>query len=178
MSTPALFVAALAAASGVVHAEPSTEDLSFLLGEWTVERVHQPGSENERRSEGSLACARAIEEASIRCEYYFERTNAGPIRDVAYFNYNGVYDAYESIWLSATWPVKNTMAAPAFGAPTTLIWESTFLIEGGVREWVRTAWSGDGDASFSRRVDIRTSRDPKGAWRHWMTETATRIAGE
>ena len=155
---------------------PSTQDLDFLLGEWKVERVYQPGAEQERSATGSLICEDALQNTYIRCTYFFERPDSGPIHDVVFFNYNPIYEQYEALWLSATWPVKVTMRASKDGPfeDRTIDWEASFLIEGGVTEWVRSAWALNGQDGFTRRTDIRTSRHPDGQWTHWMNEKVFR----
>ena len=94
----------------------STADLEFLIGEWNVERVNRPGTENAITYNGTLDCKKALSDQFIKCIYFFERENRPPINDVVYFNYNSIYDAYESLWVSATWPIKVTMSA-APGTP-------------------------------------------------------------
>ena len=41
--------------------EKSTEDLDFLLGQWQVKRTYSPNTQNERRYEGTLSCAWAMD---------------------------------------------------------------------------------------------------------------------
>lgn len=173
-SAPLIYVvgiAAIAAGSASGRDEPSTSDLNFLLGEWKVERVYQPGTDNERSSTGSLACQKALQDAYVRCTYFFDRPDRGPIHDDVYFNYNPIYEQYESVWLSATWPIKVTMRADVTDFEDRIFnWESSFLIEDGVTEWVRSAWTLNSDGGFSRRTDIRTSLEPDDQWLHWMDE--------
>ena len=155
---------------------PETSDLDFLLGEWRIERVYQPATEKEQRLTGRLVCQRAVSDQFIKCEYRIPRTDRASIHDVVYFNYNAIYGAYESIWLSATWPIKNTMSAAPGQDSEAMVWASEFLIENDVTEYVRSTWRISGDGVFSRRTDIRTSKSPTGDWLHWMDETA--IAAE
>ena len=149
---------------------PSTQDLEFLLGEWSVNRVYQPGTEHERSFDGTLGCEKALDDQFIKCGFYFERPGAVPINDRVYFNYNGIYGVYESVWLSATWPIKVTMRAKPIETNEKFVWDAEFLIEDGVTEWVRSTWSLCDGGGFSRRTDIRTSRDPENQWIHWMDE--------
>ncbi len=149
---------------------PSTQDLEFLIGDWSANRVYQPGTEHERSFDGSLGCEKSLSDQFVKCAFYFERPGAAPINDRVYFNYNEIYGVYESVWLSATWPIKVTMRAKPIETNEKFIWDAEFLIEDGVTEWVRSTWSLCNDGGFSRRTEIRTSRDPEDQWMHWMDE--------
>ncbi len=149
---------------------PSTQDLEFLIGDWSVQRVYQPGTEHERSFAGSLDCDRALDDQFIQCAYYFERPGAAPINDRVYFNYNEIYGVYESLWLSATWPIKVTMRAKPIETIEKFVWDAEFLIEDDVTEWVHSTWSLCDDGGFSRRTEIRTSRNREDQWIHWMDE--------
>lgn len=151
----------------------STDDLSFLLGEWSVERVYQPGTENERSLNGELSCEKALFDQFIECLFFFERPERPPIREKVFFNFNPIYGVYESLWLSATWPIKVLMSAEPVDPSENFIWRADFLIEDGVREWVRSEWFRCEDGGFLRRTEIRTSRDPEDQWLHWMNERST-----
>ncbi len=170
-----LCISVSAAMADDATAPPSTGDLAFLSGAWSVERVYQPGTDKERVAVGDLTCKEALSDQYIKCVYFFERAGQAPIHDDVYFNYNPIYGVYESLWLSATWPIKVLMAAPPGADPQKLNWTAEFLIEDGVTEWVRSEWTLKGDGAFSRRTEIRTSRQPEGEWIHWMDETAARI---
>ncbi|MAW80471.1 MAG: hypothetical protein CMI63_09550 [Parvularcula sp.] len=101
-----LFAFFFSAGAAIAEAAPATADLAFLYGDWEVTRIYQPGADAERRHKGSLTCQPAVEEQFIKCIYHFERSDRSAIHDEVFFNYNPVYGAYESVWLSATWPVK------------------------------------------------------------------------
>ncbi|MEM9495061.1 MAG: hypothetical protein AAGA09_03585 [Pseudomonadota bacterium] len=171
---PATAAAETSAAKGDVEETPTVDDLGFLLGDWSVERIYQPGTENERIAAGDLGCKKALSQQFVRCAFYFERPEQPPIHDVVFFNYNEIYGVYESLWLSATWPIKVLMRAEPAAPGASLRWEADFLIEDGVREWVRSEWRLGEDGAFTRRVEIRTSNDPAGDWLHWMDERAVR----
>jgi len=166
----AIFSALIVAAPAQADNAPQTADLDFLIGDWNVTRVNRPGQEGERTFTGSLTCEPALEGQYIRCVYYFERDDRGPIHDEVFFNYNSIYGTYESLWVSATWPIKNTMRAEPGQSPDAMTWTSEFLIENGVREYVRSFWNVSDAAGFSRRTDIRTSEYADGEWLHWMNE--------
>ena len=171
---PAFFLLAFNSSVYAEGAPYSTADLDFLIGEWNVERVNRPGTENTITYSGTLDCKSVLSDQFIKCVYFFEREGRPPINDVVYFNYNSIYGTYESLWVSATWPIKVTMSAAPGQDPAAVLWESEFLIENGVREWVRSTWNQGDETGFSRRTDIRTSNDPEDVWLHWMNETVTR----
>ncbi len=173
---PLVFGAFIAALSGAANAEtaPATADLEFLLGDWEVVRTYQPGVDAERDHEGSLNCEAAVEGQFIKCVYHFERRDKPAIHDEVFFNYNPIYGVYESVWLSATWSIKTTMSSTPEQDSATMVWNSEFPIEDGVTEWVRSEWTIAAEGEFSRRLFIRTSRDPEAEWTHWMDEHSTR----
>ena len=154
----------------------STEDLSFLIGQWNVVRVYSPNSENERTLKGTLVCKESLDEKFINCRYEVERP--GKIRglDEVFFNYNSIYGKYESLWLSSTWPIKVLMSGNLTreGNNIILSTEANFKIENGVTEFVRDTLVLDGKGnSFVRKTNIRTSETED--WYHHMTENARRI---
>lgn len=122
-----------------------------------------------------MECAQALSEQFVKCAYYFERPGLAPIHDEVFFNYNDIYGVYESLWLSATWPIKVLMTAKPDTRSDTLNWEARFEIEDGVTEWVRSLWTVSGEAAFTRNVEIRTSRQATPDWMHWMTESVSRL---
>ena len=145
------------------------------MGDWSVKRVYEPGTDRERTVNGTLKCSKALSERFIKCTYFFERKGRAPIHDDVFLNFNAVYGVYESVWLSATWPIQVIMSAKPSKSPGRLVWDSNFLIENNVREWVRSTWTIDNDGgTFARKTDIRTSRHPDANWTHWMNESANR----
>ncbi len=171
----AAMVTFAAAESDSGKLSPSNDDLAFLLGDWSVHRVYQPGTEFERAMDGSLECDQAVSDQFIKCRFQFDRPDGAPIHDIVYFNYNGIYGVYESLWLSATWPIKVLMNAKPIETNENFVWRADFLIQDEVREWVRSEWTRCDDGGFSRRTEIRTSRDPEGQWLHWMDERAIAV---
>ncbi|MEL7045310.1 MAG: hypothetical protein AAGL66_09865 [Pseudomonadota bacterium] len=154
-------------------AQPSTRDLMFLLGHWDVERRWEPGSDRERIAQGTLSCESVLDDAYIRCRYSLTADDRPPINEVVYLNFNGIYGRYESLWISASWPIKNTMSATPAAIPGTLRWTSEFLIENGVTERVQTLWNIDRN-TVERRVEIQTSQDPANFWLFWLQERLVR----
>ena len=161
-------------------AERSTRELSFLVGSWTVRRVYGPGSDREREIQGSLDCTETLSGTYVFCKYEFIRDDARPVIDDVYFNYNPIYDRFESVWMSATWPIKVILAGSldTEGSISTLNTAAEFSIEDDVTEYVRDELSFRVEepvpAGFTRNTHIRTSEYEEGAWRHHMIETATR----
>ncbi len=153
--------------------QPSTKDLMFLIGQWDVERRYEPGSDRERVADGTLSCESVLDNAYIRCRYKLTADDRPPINEVVYLNFNGIYGRYESLWISASWPIKNTMSAEPASIPGTLFWTSEFLIEDGVTERVKTQWEIGSDA-IERRVEIQTSQNPTNSWLFWLQETLVR----
>ncbi|NKB90478.1 MAG: hypothetical protein GKS06_19905 [Acidobacteria bacterium] len=160
--------------------QPSTADLFFLLGDWEVERINSPGLPEERRRHGTLSCRETLDAQYIRCQYVIPRIDALPSRDDVYFNYNPIYERFESLWLSSTWPIKVLMhGSVTVEADTVVLRHSAeFPIENGVMEFVRGELHYDATTdSFERRTHIRTSEYAPGDWRHHMTEVARKVSG-
>jgi hypothetical protein len=159
----------------------STEDLSFLIGKWNVARTYNPNSDNQRILNGTLFCQESLDGKFINCTYEINRP--GKIRglDVVYFNYNSIYNTYESMWLSSTWPIKVLMQGTLQKNEDNiiLITSAQFQIENNVTEYVKgelVIGTKEPDLnSFTRKTLIRTSNSEEGAWHHHMTETANRI---
>ncbi len=158
----------------------STNDLAFLVGEWEVLRTYGPQSETPRDMSGTLSCEETMDGTFIHCIYEMERP--GKIRglDVVYFNYNSIYDTYESLWLSSTWPIKVLMQGTLEEGGDNLVLRTSaqFQIENGVTEYVKGELVTNGATmdlgSFTRQTMIRTSEYEEGEWYHHMTEVATR----
>ncbi len=159
----------------------STEDLSFLVGQWQIERTYRPQSEEPRILTGTLSCENAMDNQFIKCTYEMERP--GKIRglDEVYFNYNSIYECYESLWLSSTWPIKVLMQGQMEKNSNGFLLKTSaeFLIQNKVTEYVKGEMSisrENGEyASFFRKTFIRTSKDEEGVWIHHMNEKATRV---
>lgn len=158
----------------------STKDLSFLIGQWDVLRTYSPNTDKERVLQGTLVCKAALDDQFINCRYEIERP--GKIRgvDEVFFNYNSIYERYESLWLSSTWPIKVLMQGNLQREAEELVLstKAEFLIENEVTEFVRGKLLIGADKakqnSFTRQTYIRTSKMAEDDWIHHMTETATR----
>ena len=160
----------------------STRDLNFLIGQWDITRTYSPGGEGERILHGSLVCEESLDGKFIKCTYEMERP--GRIRglDVVYFNYNSIYNQYESMWLSSTWPIKVIMKGQLQDVEGDLVLATSaeFQIENKVMEYVRdemkvSSFDISAENSFIRQTHIRTSEYEEGVWHHHMTEIARRI---
>ncbi len=158
----------------------STSDLSFLVGEWEVLRTYGPKTDKPRVMHGTLSCEEAMDGNFIHCTYEMERP--GKIRglDVVYFNYNSIYDTYESLWFSSTWPIKVLMQGTLEERRDGLSLRTSaqFQIENGVTEYVKGELMTNSAtmdlSSFTRQTMIRTSEYEEGEWYHHMTEVVTR----
>lgn len=159
----------------------STEDLSFLVGKWEIVRIYSPDSDNERVLNGSLICEKSLDDQFIKCTYEIKRS--GKIRglDVVYFNYNSIYELYESIWLSSTWPIKGVFQGTLQKNTDHFILSTSgqFEIENNVTEYVKGELIIQAKElnlnSFTRKTHIRTTNFDEGVWHHHMTEIAKRI---
>lgn len=154
----------------------STNDLSFLLGQWDIEWIYNPESDTSRSLTGILSCEWTMDNKFIKCSYAIERPNKVQGLDRVFFNYNPIYDKYEYMWLSSTWPIKVLMQGDLAtkGSTAQLSTASEFAIGNEVREYVRSKLvinMAEPD-SFQRQTHIRTSKDDEGKWRHHMTEIA------
>ena len=161
----------------------STEDLSFLIGEWEVERIYSPKSDQPRIMNGTLVCNYTMDKQFIKCTYEMQRP--GKIRglDVVYFNYNTIYELYESMWLSSTWPIKGILQGQLVRKAESLSLHTAgqFAIQDGIMEYVRDSLiagtSSKEKKSFFRKTYIRTSKDPDGYWLHHMNEKVSAVKG-
>lgn len=161
--------------------EKSTEDLSFLIGEWEVERIYSPNSDSPRTLNGTLVCDYSMDKQFIKCTYEMQRP--GKIRglDVVYFNYNSIYELYESMWLSSTWPIKGILQGQLNKQAESLLLHTAgqFPIQDGVMEYVRDSLIAENlqkdNTSFFRKTYIRTSKDPDGYWLHHMNESVIKV---
>ena len=159
----------------------STEDLSFLVGKWEIVRIYSPDSDNERVLKGSLICEKSLDDQFIKCTYEIKRP--GKIRglDEVYFNYNSIYNNYESLWLSSTWPIKVLMQGTLKrdSSNISLNTSAQFQIENDIMENVKdellVGTKESNLDSFTRKTFIRTSDYKEGVWHHHMTETANRL---
>ncbi len=159
----------------------STDDLSFLIGDWSVVRTYSPNSDNKRILEGTLTCKESLDGQFINCRYEIERP--GKIRgvDEVFFNYNSIYKMFESIWLSSTWPIKVLMQGTFTQRANDLVLntKAQFRIQGEVTEFVKdelTIGKEETDqTAFTRQTFIRTSEDKEGDWHHHMTEVAEKV---
>jgi hypothetical protein len=159
----------------------STEDLSFLVGKWEIVRIYNPGSGNERVLNGTLICKESLDDQFIKCTYEIKRP--GKIRglDVVYYNYNSIYELYESMWLSSTWPIKGLFQGTLQKNKNLVIFSTSgqFEIDNNVTEFVKGQLIVQGKDlnfnSFTRNTHIRTTNFEEGVWNHHMTETAKRI---
>ncbi|MDW3190756.1 MAG: DUF1579 family protein [Cytophagales bacterium] len=151
------------------------ENLSFLVGKWNVERTYSPNSE-PRKLKGNLTCEWALDSTFISCRYKMERPQQKRGLDQVFFNYNPIYDKYESLWLSSTWPIKVLMQGEMEGH--SFVYDAMFPIQEGLIEYVKSEWTvqlNQETPSFSRKTHIRTSQDPTNEWFHHMDETAILI---
>lgn len=164
--------------------EPSTNDLDFLLGTWSVRWTYRPGKEDERVVDGSLVCELALNDNHIFCRYRFEREDAPTIIEHVYFNYNSIYEQYEAIWVSGTWPIKVLMAGDLNKDDNTTTLESAaeFSIGNDRLEQVRSSLKFEGNhqpiSRFTRTTHIRVTESASFDdvdWLHHMTEIAERV---
>ncbi len=186
-SSPSFLIVALMSCISIdtsAQEEPdtrSTGELSFLVGQWQITRTYNPGTEEPRVLKGTLTCAMAMDDQFVRCTYEMERP--GRIRglDEVYFNYNPIYETYESLWLSSTWPVKVLMQGDLIKTDEgqRLNTKAQFLIQDGITEYVKDelvlSESDAADMSFFRQTFIRTNNDAEDDWYHHMNESAVRI---
>jgi len=158
----------------------STKDLSFLIGEWEVIRIYSPNSDQQRTYNGTLVCEESLDGQFIKCVYEMQRPDKIRGLDVVYFNYNNIYNLYESVWLSSTWPIKGMLQGDLKkdADQLTLNTSGQFKIENEVTEYVKDelilGTKEEELNSFTRKTLIRTSEYEAGVWHHHMTETATR----
>ncbi len=157
--------------------QKSTEDLSFLIGEWEVTRTYYLYPDSPRVYKGNLTCDYSLDKQFISCRYEINRP--GKIRglDQVFFNYNSIYDSYETVWLSSTWPIKTISKGELRKNEDGLIFKTytEFPIENEVMEYVRGELVLKNSNEFQRDLHIRTSKDPEGEWKHHMTTMAKKV---
>lgn len=157
--------------------ELSTKDLEPLIGRWQAQWTYSPGTDEERVVDGDLNCEYTLNDLHIFCRYQFDREELPDIIEHVYFNYNPIYERYEAIWVSGTWPIKVLMSGELTEEPDriSLNMRSEFPLQNDVLEQVRSEMVIRKSGSLSRKTYIRTSEYEEGAWRHHMTETAVRL---
>ncbi len=194
-----LFVGGGFESNQAVANEKSTQDLSFLVGSWSVTWTYAPGHLNERTITGSLGCEFALNDQHIFCNYYFDRADQPPIVEHVYYNYNEVSSRYEAIWISGTWPVKVLMLGELTTDEERILLRSAaqFEIADNDVEQVRSDFSflieGDRVNRFRRDTYIRVidgetnganvsagplsdlRGDAESDWTHHMTTFAMRV---
>ena len=141
-----------------------------------MERVYGPNTENKRALQGSLVCKESMDGKFINCRYEMERPGRVRALDEVFFNYNSIYDQYESLWLSSTWPIKVLLGGSLSrkGNNMVLTTAANFKIENGITEFVKGELVLDAEGnSFTRNTHIRTSETDD--WYHHMIETARRV---
>ncbi len=160
--------------------DKSTQDLSFLVGEWDIIRINNPGTETERKTTGKLVCQQDSDGQFIKCRYEMERPGKIRALNLVYFNYNQIYGLYENLWLSSTWPIKVLLQGTLqkTNEHYTLITQAQFKIENDITEYVKDDLVAEikeqGFNSFIRKTYIRTSEYEAGVWHYHMIETAKR----
>ena len=125
-----------------------------------------------RISNGKFTCSYELDEQFIRCTYRAKRVGQRDVIDRVYFNYNHIYELYESVWLSSTWPIKGIMQSKMSfldGRPI-LNSQADFFIGNQVTEYVKDELEVSEKGGFQRETYIRLSTDKPGYWRHHMTE--------
>ncbi|GEM_PF-2964717 len=165
--------------SALGQTQSSTQDLEFLIGEWDVTQTYRPGTDSSRLLNGRLTCEYDLDEQFVRCNYTMERPGKSDAINEVYFNYNSIYDQYESLWLSSTWPIKVLLQGELKkdDQALQLNTEASFHIENNLIEYVRDELVTELRSSkveyFKRETYIRTSEEDD--WFHHMTEEARRI---
>ncbi len=154
----------------------STKDLSFLIGNWEVERTYSPTTDEKRTLIGTLSCIWSLDSAFIQCTYSLQGLERKQAFDLVFFNYNTIYQEYESAWLSSTWPIKVIMKGKKLESDRSIsfLYYSEFPIQENLVEYVKSEWFITfNKSSFSRKTFIRTSKDRDDEWFHHMTEHNT-----
>ena len=150
----------------------ATTDLSYLLGEWSVERRYLTRPDAAPLT-GHLSCSESLEGAYVHCRYELANGERRIVEEV-YFNYNKIYETHEALWLSASWPIKVIMSG-TLDTDRVLRATAEFAIEDGIIEYVQSEHR-FGDGEFEYRVAIRTSGSSAAdGWLEHMVERATKI---
>lgn len=157
------------------NSEKSTKDLSFLIGSWEVERIYNPEGSSPRTLKGSCSCNYEVGEQFIKCVYDIARPDKSNALDIVYFNYNEIYDLYENLWFSSTWPIKVLMDGElkTIGDQFFYNTKASFLIENDVEEFVRSNWEifkSEEEKYILRKTYIKTSKDNSSDWKFHMFE--------
>lgn len=159
-----------------IDSQKATKALSFLLGRWGIERIYSPESDNPVVVQGTLECQYGLSDQFIRCVYDMERSGKTNTFDVAYFNYNEIYNTYESLWLSTTWPIKVLLRGNLDKVSDALILDTKafFMIQDSITEFVndKLVWKVESADSFNRKTYVRTSQDCPDHWKYHMLEKA------
>ena len=156
--------------------EPSTEQLSFLIGSWQIDRTYSLGTDSERKMSGTMECRYHLNDQFINCLYETFRPDKSNVLDDVYFNYNPIYGKYESVWLASSWPIKVVVSVEMKKEGDSIILLNTaeFPISDDIIEQVsgKLEYS---DNAFIRNTHIRTSKDEPDVWKHHMVEVAKKL---
>ena len=157
----------------------STDDLSFLNGQWLMNMTYSPNSDKPRILDGTMICEWVMDSSYIKCKYALSREGKKDALNDVYFNYNQISDKYESMWMSSTWPVKVLLKGDLEndGDTLRLTTLAEFLIENDLTEYVKDVLvMAKGADSFYRKTFIKTSAEND--WRFHTLEQATRTTVE
>ncbi|MEQ8924681.1 MAG: DUF1579 family protein [Fulvivirga sp.] len=145
-------------------------DLSFLLGDWKVKRVYSLNTEKVREYAGTMSSVYSLDSTFIECRFEFERPNQKRAMDLVFFNYNSIYNQYESVWLSSTWPVIVLMEGKI--EQNVLSTVAKFPLGDGRTEYVRDTIEFTENKLF-RRTYITTDSTQVNWTFHLMEESVT-----
>ncbi len=157
----------------------STNDLSFLDGEWLMNMTYSPDGNEPRTLEGTMTCNWVMDSSYIKCQYQLERSGKKDALNDVYFNYNIISGKYESIWMSSTWPVKVLLTGTMQNNEDSIKLETfaEFPIENGLTEYVKDVLIiKAGMENFQRKTYIRTSEEAE--WRYHSLEKASKTSVE
>ena len=174
----ALILAFLLALSGAANAtDPSTDDFSFLLGDWEIQALSGSNGQLDRKSSGNASCAYILEKAYVQCDIAMIGSSGKPYAMISLHNYNGIYGHHESLYLSSSknWPIKVLGATTIEPKENEIHWTNhfEFEIDNGETEWVRAEMVASGN-TIEASDFIKRTGESGNDWRLEFQSTWTR----
>lgn len=160
-------VSALASAHAS-DAEPSINDLEFLIGEWSGEATlsypREPARE-ARRETVNVICDYTLKQSHIQCDSAWQRASGETRTFRLYLNYNALDGQFEKLFLYDNWPRRTAYPFDYDAEGGVISATTTFEEADGVTGEERILWTLDEDRTKIRGEESnRLETDPSDQW--------------
>ncbi len=117
----------------------SLEDLSFLLGKWSVVTTYRPGTEKAMKDIGVRECSYAFSKTYIKCDFKMTLEANGMQRDTtSLINYNPFREMYELTMIFDR-PTSRALGDMTWD-PNTRMLKTKAYIYAGIGHELRDLW--------------------------------------